>query len=430
MKAGYSFVIGCIVCSWSCTNIENADPAARNTFVRFFESANNLYGIAVEPLDDGYLLLANELVSGQLQARLMRIDKFGNEITSERIILPRLQAKALVVGANGYYIAGDRIQLNPSSENLFDLSVTAALLYRVSPQGDTTRYLAGDTTRIGKTDLHGSSVTMDASGNVILLGTFKQARSNAFERPFITALNPTTLDTVWTKRYDALERDYVNSKSVHVTSSGNIIWASALLRETGDLTRTYLSIPYVKTESVFINNDLFGETTDQQIIPNDIQSAESEALGYGIIGTYAQPDGTKSNIFFMRVTRDGNILSGSERFFDGERLAENTNITRTESFSEDIGSALIATQDGGYLLAGSMETTPNRGNGGQDIVLIKVDALGDIVWNKTMGGIGNETVNTVRETSEGDLVLCGTNNLGGLSSAFLIKLDRNGELKN
>ena len=428
MKTSNLFIIGLLFATWSCSNIEDATPAKRNTFVRFYEATDGLYGIAAEPVADGYVLLANEISANRIISRLMHINALGDEIVSDRVILPNLLAKALTLGPAGYYVTGDRIQINPLSENLFDLSVSSAVLYKISMQGDTTAYVAADTASVGKTDLHGNSVTLDANGNVILLGTFLQAKPAANERPFVTALDPETLDTVWTKRYDVIDRDYVNSKSVHATASGNIIWASALLRETGDISRTYLSVPYVREESVFINNDVYGETTDQQLFPLDIQPAESSPFGYGVIGTYAQPNGTLSNIFFLRVDKDGNIVTGSERFFDGEKLAENSLVTANESLSEDIGSALTATRDGGFLLAGSMETTPARGNGGLDIVLIKVDAQGNIQWNKILGGIGDETVNTIRETASGDLVLCGSNDLG-LSSAFIIKMNAQGEVK-
>jgi hypothetical protein len=76
-----------------------------------------------------------------------------------------------------------------------------------------------------------------------------------------------------------------------------------------------------------------------------------------------------------------------------------------------------------------MLTTTTRGNGGLDIFLVKVDGSGNILWNKIIGGDGDETVNSIREAEDGGLVICGSNNLSGLSSIFLIKTDRNGDLK-
>jgi hypothetical protein len=357
---------------------------------------------------------------------IIQTDKNGNELPTPRIVLPDFLPRALKIGPGGYYVTGDRIKLNPSSENLFDLTVTSAMLYRITPAGAISSYSAFDTVKVAKTDFHGSSVTLNSTNTeLIVLGTFKQAKAATFERPFITALDPVTLDTVWYKRYDVLERDYINAKSVHANSSGNIIWASALLRETGDLSRSYLSAPYVKEKSVFLNNDNFGETSDQELVANDIQPAWAGDLGYGLIGTYALPTGKKSNMFFIRIDKNGNFITGSERFFDGEGQGLTT---ASVSASEDTGDAISSTRDGGYILAGTMLTTPQRGNGGLDIFLVKVDALGNILWNKIIGGEGDESVNSIRETPDGGLLICGTNSLSGLSSAFVIKTDMNGEL--
>ena len=95
----------------------------------------------------------------------------------------------------------------------------------------------------------------------------------------------------------------------------------------------------------------------------------------------------------------------------------------------DEGEAIAATKDG-FVLAGSFTTIPAKGKGGKDIFLVKVDDLGNMLWAKTFGGSGDETVSVVRETDDGGLIICGTNTLGGYSSIFLIRTDKNGELKN
>jgi hypothetical protein len=373
--------------------------------------------------------LASEQTGTGVNGIVIRTDKNGNEVPDSRIYLPGFLPRAMKSGSQGYYVTGDRIQLNPSADNLFDLTVTSAMLYRLSSSGDTASIRAYDTTKVAKTDYHGSSVTVNSNNEVILLGTFKEAKAAAFERPFIFAIDPISLDTIWSKRYDVLERDYVNTKSVHTSNDGHIIWASALLREAGDLSRTFLAVPVVKEKSVFVNNDLFGETTDQELRANDIQPAETPEFGYGVIGSYALPTGKQSNVFFVRVDKYGNFINGSERFFDGELSAGNTAVQAGQSQSEDTGDAITSTRDGGYILAGSLATTVNRGNGGKDIFLIKVDASGSIIWNKIIGGDGDETVSSIREGDDGSLLICGSNSVSGLSSIFVMKTDAQGELK-
>jgi hypothetical protein len=424
----HHILIGALACCWGCNNIEDATPSERNSFIRFYEEARNLKGISAEQTSDGFIILASEEDNNRVNGILIRTDRNGNEIASERVVLPDFSPKALKISSDGYYVTGDRIQFNPASENLFDLTVTSAMLYHITLSGDTTSVIARDTAQVAKTDFHGSSVTLTDDA-VIFLGTFKQARALAYERPFITALDPVTLDTLWAKRYDVLERDYINAKSVHINADGEIIWASALLREAGDLSRSYLTIPFVKESSVFINSDLFGENTDQELFAFDIQPAKAPEFGYGVVGTFALPTGTNSNMFFVRVDKNGSFIAGSERFFDGDLSAGNSAVAEGTSSTEDTGDALAPTSDGGFILGGSMKTSTARGNGGLDIFLVKVDGSGNMIWNKIIGGEGDETVNSIREAADGGLIICGSNNLSGLSSIFLIKTDKNGDLK-
>jgi hypothetical protein len=430
MNLRYS-LIGCLLCCcWGCNNIEDAKPAERKTFIRFYEAPHNLYGVAAESVDGGIIILANEtLANGGQNSILIRTDEHGERI-GEDVIIPNGYANALKATADGYYIIGDSIKTNLESSEITDLQVFSARLFKLDKTGHVMNKLVmadrESTSRI--TDIHGDAITLDTlSGDLIILGTFKSF--GASERPFIAALNPTSLDTVWSKPYEIIDRDYVNSKSLHIAPSGRLIWATALLKENQNFTRSYLGVPYVKENSTFDNFSQFGEATDQQLYANDIQPSESSAFGFGIVGTYASPTGGDGNLFFIRVDQFGSIIPGSEKFFDGESLGNNNEpVTANSSASDDTGDALISTQDGGFILAGSMSTTPNRGNGGKDIILIKVDGSGNILWNKIIGGAGDETVSSIRETDDGKLLICGSNNLSGLSSLFVMKTDKNGTL--
>jgi hypothetical protein len=431
MKTRFSIIALLGVCA--CANVEDATPSERKTFIRFYEAPHNVAGITAEPVDDGFVILASEATGSGANAGtnglLIRTDKNGAE-TGARVVLPRLLPTALKRGPTAYWVTGDRVQINSESPNVFDFSISSAMLYRISLTGnDTVGFRTYDQAADFKTDFRGSSVTISPDNEVILLGTFKEAKAVAFERPFITALDPQTLDTVWVKRYDALERDYVNGKSIFTDASGNIIWATALLREAGDLSRTFLAMPFVQEGSVFVNNDLFGETTDQKLLATDLQPNFSPQLGFGLIGTFAQPTGGSANMFFVRVDKSGNFIPGSDRYFDGGLLiAENRTAGAAESSSQDTGDAITSTRDGGFILAGTIESTPNLGRGGKDILLVKVTATGSVVWSKLLGGAGNETVSSIRETADGGLLLCGTNEVSQLSSIFIIKTDAEGNL--
>jgi hypothetical protein len=418
-------------CCWACQNIEDADPAKRNTFIRFYEEAHNLYGVTAEPYGDGYLVVGNELLAnGAFNTVIIQTNANGERL-GQQIIIPGGTAKSLKITDDGYYVLGDSIKLNLESNDVsvFDLVVTSTRLFKLNTSGNImNKIVIADPRSQNITDVFGSAVTVNEDGDIVVLGTFKPASLGATEKPFLISLDPVTLDTNWVKKYEALDRDYINARSIHIGPSGKLVWATALLKENGNFSRSYLGVPYLAENSTFENFAQYGEQTDQQLYPKDIQPSAGNI--YGIIGSYATPSGTNGNMFFIRVSEGGDIIPGSERFFDGESLLlSNDDIAASESASEDTGDAIIATSDGGFVLAGSMLTTPNRGNGGKDILLIKVTSQGEVLWNKIIGGAGDETVSSIREVADGGLLICGSNNVSGLSSIFMIKTDAKGELK-
>jgi len=96
-------------------------------------------------------------------------------------------------------------------------------------------------------------------------------------------------------------------------------------------------------------------------------------------------------------------------------------------WSYDSATSVQQTSDGGYIVAGS---TTSFGAGKRDIFLIKTDAEGNIIWAKTYGGTEDEFASSVQQTSDGGYIVAGfTNSFGtGESDILLIKTDANGNI--
>jgi hypothetical protein len=96
--------------------------------------------------------------------------------------------------------------------------------------------------------------------------------------------------------------------------------------------------------------------------------------------------------------------------------------------SSDGASSVQRTSDGGYIVAGY---TYSFGEGSWDILLIKTNANGDIIWAKTYGGTNEDRASSVQRTSDGGYIVAGaTWSFGeGSSDIFLIKTDANGNVQ-
>ena len=94
----------------------------------------------------------------------------------------------------------------------------------------------------------------------------------------------------------------------------------------------------------------------------------------------------------------------------------------------DQGYVVIQTSDGGYAIIG---LTNSFGAGGQDAWLVKTDSVGNMQWNMTYGGTGTETGNTMVQTIDGGYALAGrTNSLtAGAFDMLLIKIDATGNMQ-
>ena len=93
---------------------------------------------------------------------------------------------------------------------------------------------------------------------------------------------------------------------------------------------------------------------------------------------------------------------------------------------EDVGRALAEANSGvGFLIAG-YSTSPS--NGGRDMLLVRTNAQGVVVWQKNYGGPGDEEANFAAATNDGGFIVVGkTNSFGnGESDIYILKVDASG----
>jgi len=112
---------------------------------------------------------------------------------------------------------------------------------------------------------------------------------------------------------------------------------------------------------------------------------------------------------------------------------------------DDFPQAAVKADDGGYVIFMSSDSgisgdKTEDSNGLNDLWLVKVDAVGNIVWQNTIGGDGEDFARTAMgKTSDGGYVIAGTTRSAvsgdqtsaskGLVDIWLIKLDGNGSIQ-
>ena len=93
--------------------------------------------------------------------------------------------------------------------------------------------------------------------------------------------------------------------------------------------------------------------------------------------------------------------------------------------SDDLAWSIQQTNDGGYIVAGY---TKSFGAGSEDVYILKLDANGNKLWEKTFGGSYDERAYCIQQTRDGRYIVAGyTSSFGvGNYDVYIIKMDANG----
>jgi uncharacterized protein (TIGR02145 family) len=95
--------------------------------------------------------------------------------------------------------------------------------------------------------------------------------------------------------------------------------------------------------------------------------------------------------------------------------------------SRDVTTCIANAPNGDYFVAGY---TSSFGSGGTDYYLLRINELGNLVWQKTYGGSGDDFLMHCEQTFDGGCILAGyTNSYGaGSHDIYVIKVDGSGNV--
>jgi len=119
----------------------------------------------------------------------------------------------------------------------------------------------------------------------------------------------------------------------------------------------------------------------------------------------------EENIYLIKTDANGNDLWTKE--------------IQVRDYSE--GKSVQQTSDGGYIITGNSRWSTSL----SDMVLIKTDASGNVIWTKTFGGSSRyDDGRCVQQTTDGGYIIAGrTDTYGQLTDVYLVKTDASGNLE-
>ncbi|MDD2890240.1 MAG: carboxypeptidase regulatory-like domain-containing protein [bacterium] len=209
-------------------------------------------------------------------------------------------------------------------------------------------------------------------------------------------------DTLWTRTYGGANDD--NGYSVQQTFDGGFIVGG--YRYTGDY-KTYI----IKTNSsgdTLWTRDFGVDSCNVDSSYLLIQCADS---GFIIAERVWKEISTDGYIYLIKTNSSGDTIW--TKTYSGANWKD-----------VYLGASAQQTQDGGFIVTGS------KGSGTCDVILIKLDSLGDTLWTKIFGGSDRDYGYSVQQTFDGGFIVTGWTwsfGAGSFSNMYLIRTDSLGD---
>ena len=221
-----------------------------------------------------------------------------------------------------------------------------------------------------------------------------------------------------------------SAHSIQQTTDNGYIVAGSTFSSDGDVSGNHGSSDYwiVKLDSsgnLIWQKCLGGINQD-----NAVSIEETDDGGYIVAGSSNSNDGDVSgnhgnwDYWIVKLDLSGNIqwqkcLGGS---------------------AGEIAYSIQHTMDGGFIVAGysySNDGDVSGNYGSSDYWIVKLDASGNIAWQKSLGGSVNDEANSVSQTSDGGFIIAGStySNDGDVSGNhgngdyWIVKLDQSGNIQ-
>ncbi|MGB1017604.1 MAG: S8 family serine peptidase [Chitinophagales bacterium] len=319
-----------------------------------------------------------------------------------------------------------------------------------TPSQDTScnlgQYVINDN---GNTELQ--SITHASNGDYVIAGKTSSAGAGQ-EDVFVTRFDNQN-NIIWSKTYGTSSEEIGHPINIKATPNGFLISTSSLAYASGTRVLVLINIDnngnilwqkrmgnvsgYSNSRTINIDNQgnylIAGSKTFNTQGLDDVYIIKLDNLG-NIIWTYSYGTNMHDHSFSIIQTNDNGYISVGSSTFSGTGQTskllikvDQNGIFQWSKFYDRINYDNIYDIDianNGLLYTIGIEGDLNN----FDCSLTKISSSGNIVWSKTLGGLGNDNPGAIKIDSQGNIYISGySNSFGnGLNEIFLSKLDDNG----
>jgi len=221
-----------------------------------------------------------------------------------------------------------------------------------------------------------------------------------------------------------------DARLIRINSIGDTLWTRSYGDSTGTQTSTrFNSLALTSTGGFFTagSSEGFGNSWDYFLV-------HTNSLGDTLwTRSINDPGNSVDYCYSALIAHDGNFVTfGSRGGFEGDFFLSKNNssggIIWTKGYSRtgntDLGFSVAQTPDSGFIMTGSTEATVDT-----DVLVVKVDSLGNYQWSKIYAGNALDEAKKICATQNGGYVIgCTTESLGnGFKDILLIRINSFGD---
>ncbi len=219
---------------------------------------------------------------------------------------------------------------------------------------------------------------------------------------------------------------------VKTNGNGDTLWTKAIVQGT------YQNYTYCIKQTLDGGYAITGATNCFNINHHpEMNLMKTDSLGnFEWEKTYEAPYKSWGNS--LQQTIDGGYIITGQANFDS--INNNIFLVKTDAFGDTLwtrnfwgayyrySSEVCQTSDHGYIVVGNNYNTSLGNN--SDLMLIKTDSTGNVLWSKTYGGTSFDAGTSIKLTMDGGYLIAGITGSFGVygSDVLLMKTDMNGNV--